>query len=129
MYLHLLSCFRWHIPLMLVLMLLFTPCKSTYRSLYRWFVIYFPQKPMDQSKLLKSSMLLIFLLWHIKTNTAALHKTKHMNAVTLICRFVRGLPVCSADLSEELKRDLNMEPTPKGIHYIISTKVSIWKLH
>ncbi|XP_067245162.1 diphosphomevalonate decarboxylase isoform X2 [Chanodichthys erythropterus] len=36
--------------------------------------------------------------------------------------FVRGLPVCSADLSEELKRDLNMEPTPKGIHYIISTK-------
>ncbi|XP_056109086.1 diphosphomevalonate decarboxylase isoform X2 [Rhinichthys klamathensis goyatoka] len=36
--------------------------------------------------------------------------------------FGRGLPVCSADLSEELKRDLNMEPTPKGIHYIISTK-------
>ncbi|XP_016307296.1 diphosphomevalonate decarboxylase [Sinocyclocheilus anshuiensis] len=36
--------------------------------------------------------------------------------------FVKGLPVCSADLSEELKRDINMEPTPKGIRYIISTK-------
>ncbi|XP_059420773.1 diphosphomevalonate decarboxylase isoform X3 [Carassius carassius] len=36
--------------------------------------------------------------------------------------FVKGLPVCSADLSEELKRDINMEPTPKAIRYIISTK-------
>uniref|UniRef100_A0A672P055 Diphosphomevalonate decarboxylase n=1 Tax=Sinocyclocheilus grahami TaxID=75366 RepID=A0A672P055_SINGR len=36
--------------------------------------------------------------------------------------FFKGLPVCSADLSEELKKDINMEPTPKGIRYIISTK-------
>ncbi|XP_056622472.1 diphosphomevalonate decarboxylase [Triplophysa dalaica] len=36
--------------------------------------------------------------------------------------FLRGLPVNLTPLSEELKREIKMEPTPKGIHYIISTK-------
>ncbi|XP_052008921.1 diphosphomevalonate decarboxylase [Xyrauchen texanus] len=36
--------------------------------------------------------------------------------------FVKGLPVCSASLSEDLKRDIKMEPKPNGIRYIISTK-------
>ncbi|XP_051579778.1 diphosphomevalonate decarboxylase [Myxocyprinus asiaticus] len=36
--------------------------------------------------------------------------------------FVKGLPVCSASLSEELKRDIKMEPKPNSIRYIISTK-------
>ncbi|XP_017321721.1 diphosphomevalonate decarboxylase isoform X1 [Ictalurus punctatus] len=37
--------------------------------------------------------------------------------------FVKGLPVHSASLPDELVRDIGMEPTPKGIGYIISTKV------
>lgn len=36
--------------------------------------------------------------------------------------FFKGLPVCTADLSEEMIRDINMKPTPNGIRYIISTK-------
>lgn len=40
-----------------------------------------------------------------------------------LCRFVKGLPVHSASLPDELVRDIGMEPTPKGIGYIISTKV------
>lgn len=36
--------------------------------------------------------------------------------------FLRGRPVNLTPLSEELKREINMEPTAKGINYIISTK-------
>ncbi|XP_065126108.2 diphosphomevalonate decarboxylase [Paramisgurnus dabryanus] len=36
--------------------------------------------------------------------------------------FLKGHPVNSSPLSEELKRAINLEPTPKGIRYIISTK-------
>ncbi|NP_001007423.1 diphosphomevalonate decarboxylase [Danio rerio] len=36
--------------------------------------------------------------------------------------FFKGLPVCPADLSEEMIRDINMKPTPNGIRYMISTK-------
>ncbi|KAK2854098.1 hypothetical protein Q5P01_006759 [Channa striata] len=37
--------------------------------------------------------------------------------------FIKGLDVNNADLSEELKQSIGLEPTPKGISYIISTKV------
>lgn len=41
----------------------------------------------------------------------------------LLCRFIKGVPVGSAALSEELKQAIGLEPMPKGISYIISTKV------
>uniref|UniRef100_A0A8C4HAB4 Diphosphomevalonate decarboxylase n=1 Tax=Dicentrarchus labrax TaxID=13489 RepID=A0A8C4HAB4_DICLA len=37
-------------------------------------------------------------------------------------QFIKGLPVNHAALSEELKRAIGLEPMPKGISYIISTK-------
>ncbi|XP_068173851.1 diphosphomevalonate decarboxylase isoform X1 [Antennarius striatus] len=37
-------------------------------------------------------------------------------------QFVKGLPVDHVALSEELKKAIGLEPTPKGISYIISTK-------
>ncbi|XP_060734822.1 diphosphomevalonate decarboxylase [Tachysurus vachellii] len=37
--------------------------------------------------------------------------------------FVKGIPVLSASLPDELIRAVGMEPTPKGISYIINTKV------
>ncbi|KAL7870946.1 hypothetical protein SRHO_G00084430 [Serrasalmus rhombeus] len=37
--------------------------------------------------------------------------------------FVKGLPVGPASLSEDLKTAIGLEPVPKGISYIISTKV------
>ncbi|KAK3570968.1 hypothetical protein QTP86_031229 [Hemibagrus guttatus] len=37
--------------------------------------------------------------------------------------FVKGLPVLSASLPDELIRAIGMEPTPRGISYIINTKV------
>lgn len=40
-----------------------------------------------------------------------------------LCRFVKGIPVLSALLPDELIRAVAMEPTPKGISYIINTKV------
>lgn len=36
--------------------------------------------------------------------------------------FIKGLPVNCASLSEELKQGIGLEPMPKGINYIISTK-------
>lgn len=36
--------------------------------------------------------------------------------------FIKGLTVSRAALSEELKRGIGLEPMPKGINYIISTK-------
>ncbi|XP_013857376.1 diphosphomevalonate decarboxylase [Austrofundulus limnaeus] len=36
--------------------------------------------------------------------------------------FIKGLPVTDAVLSEELKQAVGLEPMPKGINYIISTK-------
>ncbi|KAM6943375.1 diphosphomevalonate decarboxylase [Xenentodon cancila] len=36
--------------------------------------------------------------------------------------FIKGLPVKRAALSEELKQGIGLEPMPKGINYIISTK-------
>lgn len=41
----------------------------------------------------------------------------------LLCRFIKGLPVNHAALSEELKQFIGLEPMPKGISYVISTKV------
>ncbi|KAI3377108.1 hypothetical protein L3Q82_000307 [Scortum barcoo] len=38
-------------------------------------------------------------------------------------QFIKGLPVDHAALSEELKQTIGLEPIPKGISYIISTKV------
>ncbi|KAM4631319.1 diphosphomevalonate decarboxylase isoform 2-T2 [Polymixia lowei] len=38
-------------------------------------------------------------------------------------QFLKGLPVDHAVLSEELKQAIGIEPMPKGIRYIISTKV------
>ncbi|XP_068430029.1 diphosphomevalonate decarboxylase [Clinocottus analis] len=38
-------------------------------------------------------------------------------------QFVKGLPVNHVALSEELKRSIGLEPLPKGISYVISTKV------
>ncbi|KAM8763261.1 diphosphomevalonate decarboxylase [Acanthopagrus schlegelii] len=37
-------------------------------------------------------------------------------------QFIKGLPVKSASLSGELKQAIGLEPMPKGISYIISTK-------
>lgn len=37
-------------------------------------------------------------------------------------QFIKGLPVNSAALTEELKQAIGLEPMPKGISYIISTK-------
>lgn len=37
-------------------------------------------------------------------------------------QFIRGLPVNTVALSEELKQAIGLESTPKGISYIISTK-------
>lgn len=39
-------------------------------------------------------------------------------------RFLKGLPVRPAPLSDELKAALGMDPTPGGIKYIIATQVS-----
>lgn len=39
-------------------------------------------------------------------------------------RFLKGLPVKPAPLSDELKAALGMEPIPGGIKYIIATQVS-----
>lgn len=36
--------------------------------------------------------------------------------------FIKGLPVNRVALSEELKQGIGLEPMPKGINYIISTK-------
>ncbi|XP_072236566.1 diphosphomevalonate decarboxylase [Leuresthes tenuis] len=36
--------------------------------------------------------------------------------------FIKGLPVKHAALSEELKQEIGLEPIPRGINYIISTK-------
>lgn len=36
--------------------------------------------------------------------------------------FIKGLPVNHVDLSEDLKQAIGLEPMPKGISYIISTK-------
>lgn len=41
----------------------------------------------------------------------------------LLGRFIKGLPVNNAALSEELKRAIGLVPMPKGISYVISTKV------
>uniref|UniRef100_A0A8C2WE03 Diphosphomevalonate decarboxylase n=1 Tax=Cyclopterus lumpus TaxID=8103 RepID=A0A8C2WE03_CYCLU len=38
-------------------------------------------------------------------------------------QFVKGLPVNHVALSEELRRSIGLEPLPKGISYVISTKV------
>ncbi|XP_020844826.1 diphosphomevalonate decarboxylase [Phascolarctos cinereus] len=38
-------------------------------------------------------------------------------------RFLKGLPIRPAELSEELKSALAMEPSPGGIRYIITTQV------
>ncbi|XP_054471372.1 diphosphomevalonate decarboxylase [Anoplopoma fimbria] len=38
-------------------------------------------------------------------------------------QFVKGLPVNHVALSEELKQAIGLEPLPKGISYVISTKV------
>ncbi|XP_056268764.1 diphosphomevalonate decarboxylase [Pseudoliparis swirei] len=38
-------------------------------------------------------------------------------------QFVKGLPVNHVALSEELRRSIGQEPLPKGISYVISTKV------
>lgn len=37
-------------------------------------------------------------------------------------QFIKGLPVNTAPLSEALKQGIGLEPMPKGINYIISTK-------
>ncbi|XP_034724738.1 diphosphomevalonate decarboxylase [Etheostoma cragini] len=37
-------------------------------------------------------------------------------------QFIKGLPVNRVALSEELKQEIGLEPMPKGISYIISTK-------
>ncbi|XP_061883170.1 diphosphomevalonate decarboxylase [Entelurus aequoreus] len=37
-------------------------------------------------------------------------------------QFIKGLPVPQADISVELKQAIGLEPMPKGISYIISTK-------
>lgn len=37
-------------------------------------------------------------------------------------QFIKGLPVDHVTLSEELKQAVSLEPMPKGINYIISTK-------
>ncbi|XP_070764637.1 diphosphomevalonate decarboxylase [Enoplosus armatus] len=37
-------------------------------------------------------------------------------------QFIQGLPVNRAALSEELKQSIGLEPMPKGISYVISTK-------
>ncbi|XP_028257948.1 diphosphomevalonate decarboxylase [Parambassis ranga] len=37
--------------------------------------------------------------------------------------FIKGLPVNHTALSEELKQGIGLEPMPKGVSYIISTKV------
>lgn len=46
----------------------------------------------------------------------------------LVCRFIKGLPVNKAILSEELKQAIGLEPMPKGISYVISTKVNTYTL-
>lgn len=38
-------------------------------------------------------------------------------------QFVKGLPVNHVALSEDLRRSIGLEPLPKGISYVISTKV------
>ena len=43
----------------------------------------------------------------------------------LLCRFVKGLPVKCASLSEDLEQAIGLEPMPKGISYIISTQVYV----
>lgn len=47
----------------------------------------------------------------------------------LLCRFIKGLQVNHAALSEELKQTIGLEPMPKGINYIISTKVHAYSIH
>ncbi|XP_030620562.1 diphosphomevalonate decarboxylase [Chanos chanos] len=42
---------------------------------------------------------------------------------TKVGEFLKGLSVGSTSLPEELKKAIGMEPMPKGINYIISTKV------
>ena len=46
----------------------------------------------------------------------------------LICSFIKGLPVKLAALSEELKQGIGLEPMPRGINYIISTKVHTYSI-
>lgn len=41
-------------------------------------------------------------------------------------RFVRGLPVGSASLPEELLAAVVMEPVPGAVRYILHTKVRGW---
>ena len=49
--------------------------------------------------------------------------TQHTPAF-LTPRFLKGLPVRPAPLSDKLKAALGMDPTPGGIKYIIATQVS-----
>lgn len=40
-----------------------------------------------------------------------------------VCRFIKGLPVKDSLLPEDLVKAIGLEPMPKGISYVISTKV------
>lgn len=42
----------------------------------------------------------------------------------LLGRFIKGLPVNSAALPEELKQAIGLETMPHGISYVLSTKVN-----
>lgn len=43
----------------------------------------------------------------------------------LLCSFIKGLPVKSVFLSDELKQSIGLQPMQNGISYVISTKVQI----
>lgn len=46
----------------------------------------------------------------------------------LLYRFIKGLPVDHTHLSEELTQAIGLESMPKGISYIISTKVKMQRI-
>lgn len=51
------------------------------------------------------------------------------HSLLFIFSFIKGLPVRHVAVSEELKRAVGLEPMPKGINYIISTKVHKYSIN
>lgn len=47
----------------------------------------------------------------------------------LLSRFIKGLQVAPAALSDELKQSIGLEPMSKGIRYMIYTKVHAYTTH
>lgn len=109
-------------------------CSSTFLSSSTWFNISFLQTPTEDSEFyshwMSHALKIITDLLHCSlqsNNSSKIIKwlcCVYEECFFLLGRFIKGLPVNRASLSEDLKQSIGLEPMPNGISYIISTKVS-----